>query len=48
MKNNFSVIYALGLIFADFLALLAAFGLAYIFRVSLDARPLINKIGAYQ
>jgi exopolysaccharide biosynthesis polyprenyl glycosylphosphotransferase len=48
MKNNFSVIYALGLVFADFLALIAAFGLAYVFRVSLDARPLINKIGAYQ
>ena len=32
----------------DFFALLSAFVLAYIFRVSLDPRPLINQVGAIE
>ncbi len=32
----------------DFLALLGAFILAYIFRVTLDPRPLINQVGAVE
>ena len=46
MKNNLSVIYAFTLVVGDFLALLSAFVLAYIFRVSLDPRPLVNQISA--
>jgi exopolysaccharide biosynthesis polyprenyl glycosylphosphotransferase len=46
MKNNLSVIYAFMLVLGDFLALLTAFILAYIFRVSLDPRPLVNQISA--
>lgn len=46
MKNNASLIYALFLIAGDFLALLAAFSLAYIFRVKFDPRPLIEQIPA--
>lgn len=46
MKNNLSVIYAFTLIVGDFLALLSAFVLAYIFRVTLDPRPLVNEISA--
>lgn len=46
MKNNLSVIYAFSLLVGDFLALLSAFVLAYIFRVSLDQRPLVNQISA--
>ena len=46
MKNNTSFLYAFTLVVGDFLALLAAFVLAYIFRVSLDARPLINQVSA--
>lgn len=46
MKNNSNLIYALFLILGDFLALLAAFGVAYILRVKLDDRPLIETIPA--
>lgn len=46
MKNNTSFLYAFTLVVGDFLALLAAFVLAYIFRVSLDTRPLINQVSA--
>jgi len=46
MKNNASLIYNLFLILGDFLALVAAFGGAYILRVTLDARPLIEAIPA--
>ena len=48
MKNNTSILYAFSLIVGDFLALLSAFILAYIFRVSLDPRPLINQVGAVE
>lgn len=46
MKNNAAIGYALLLIIGDFLALLAAFSLAYILRVKVDARPLIEQITA--
>ncbi len=46
MKNNASLGYALLLVAGDFLALLAAFGLAYILRVKIDDRPLLQQIGA--
>lgn len=46
MKNNSNLIYALFLVLGDFLALLAAFGVAYILRVKLDDRPLIEIIPA--
>ena len=46
MKNNASAAYAFSLIVGDFLALLAAFVVAYVLRVTLDTRPLINQISA--
>jgi exopolysaccharide biosynthesis polyprenyl glycosylphosphotransferase len=46
MKNNASLVYALLLIIGDFLALIAAFSIAYILRVKLDERPLIQAIPA--
>jgi len=47
MKNNASLVYALMLIVGDFIALLAAFVVAYILRVKLDPRPLIEQIPAF-
>jgi exopolysaccharide biosynthesis polyprenyl glycosylphosphotransferase len=46
MKNNASLAYAFLLIIGDFLALLAAFSVAYILRVKYDTRPLIQQIPA--
>lgn len=46
MKNNASLAYSFLLIVGDFLALLAAFSLAYILRVKFDTRPLIEQIPA--
>jgi exopolysaccharide biosynthesis polyprenyl glycosylphosphotransferase len=46
MKSNASLVYALFLIIGDFLALTAAFTVAYILRVKLDDRPLIQQIAA--
>lgn len=46
MKNNASLVYALFLILGDFLALIAAFISAYILRVKIDDRPLIQQIPA--
>ncbi len=46
MKNNAAVGYAVLLIIGDFLILLAAFSLAYILRVKLDTRPLVEQITA--
>lgn len=40
MRNNASFIYSFFLVIGDFLALVAAFALAYILRVRLDTRPL--------
>lgn len=47
MKNNASLAYALLLVFGDFLALVAAFSVAYILRVKFDERTLINQIAAW-
>lgn len=44
MKNNTSLIYSFLLVVGDFLALAAAFGGAYILRVSLDHRPIVTPI----
>ena len=46
MKNNASAAYAFSLIVGDFLALVAAFIVAYVLRVSLDPRPLVTQISA--
>lgn len=46
MKNNISLIYNACLVVGDFLALIAAFVAAYILRVKLDPRPLIEPIHA--
>lgn len=46
MKNNASLVYAIFLIIGDFLAITAAFVSAYILRVKLDDRPLIQQIPA--
>jgi exopolysaccharide biosynthesis polyprenyl glycosylphosphotransferase len=46
MKSNASLIYNFFLVIGDFLALIAAFVGAYILRVTLDARPLIEAIPA--
>lgn len=46
MKNNASLVYALFLILGDFLALVAAFTSAYVLRVKVDDRPLIQQIPA--
>jgi len=46
MKNNISLIYNACLVVGDFLALVAAFVAAYILRVKLDTRPLLEQIHA--
>ncbi len=46
MKNNVSLIYNACLVVGDFLALVAAFVAAYILRVKLDPRPLLEPIHA--
>jgi FlaA1/EpsC-like NDP-sugar epimerase len=46
MRNNSSTIYSFLLLVGDFFALLAAFVVAYIFRVSIDSRPIANQISA--
>jgi exopolysaccharide biosynthesis polyprenyl glycosylphosphotransferase len=46
MKNNATLAYSFLLIVGDFLALLAAFSVAYVLRVKFDTRPLIEQIPA--
>ena len=46
MKHGASLIYSFILFVGDFLALIAAFSLAYIIRVKLDDRPLLEPITA--
>ncbi len=46
MKNNASFVYGFFLIIGDFLALLLAFVGAYIVRVKIDDRPLIQFVSA--
>ncbi len=41
MKNNSSLLYSFILLMGDFVALVAAFSLAYVIRVKLDTRPLL-------
>ncbi|MCU0667467.1 MAG: sugar transferase [Patescibacteria group bacterium] len=48
MKNSRSFLYAAVLVVGDFVALLTAFVTAYILRVSLDSRSLINQIPSDQ
>ena len=44
MKNNASLIYSFFLVLGDFLALVGAFTVAFILRVSLDDRPISAQI----
>ena len=46
MRNNATFAYAIILILGDFLALVAAFTAAYILRVKVDPRPVIEQIPA--
>lgn len=46
MKNNASFLYGVFLILSDVFALISAFVLAYIFRVSLTNTPIINPVPA--
>jgi len=46
MKNNASLIYSVALLVGDFVALLAAFTIAYILRVSLDHTPISASVHA--
>ena len=46
MRNNSSLVYSVFLVIGDFFALLAAFVVAYVLRVSLDPRPLVSQIHA--
>jgi len=48
MKNNATFAYAIFLIIGDFFALLAAFTAAYILRVKVDPRPVIEQIPALE
>lgn len=47
MKNNASLAYSFLLIIGDFLALIAAFAVAYVLRVKLDERSLLVQIPAW-
>jgi exopolysaccharide biosynthesis polyprenyl glycosylphosphotransferase len=46
MKNNASLIYSFFLVVGDFLALVAAFVGAFVLRVTLDNRPVLEAIPA--
>lgn len=46
MRQKFQLLYNLALIFSDALAILAAFTVAYILRVQIDTRPILNPISA--
>ncbi|MBI4034531.1 sugar transferase [Candidatus Saccharibacteria bacterium] len=46
MKSNSSLLYSLILVLGDFFALVAAFVLAYILRVSISHRPIAEKVYA--
>lgn len=48
MRSNATFAYALFLIIGDFLALIAAFTAAYILRVKVDPRPVIEQIPALE
>jgi len=44
MKNNASLVYGFFLVVGDFLALVAAFTVAFILRVTLDTRPVSAQV----
>jgi exopolysaccharide biosynthesis polyprenyl glycosylphosphotransferase len=46
MRNNATFAYAILLVLGDFLALVAAFSAAYVLRVKVDPRPVIEQIPA--
>jgi exopolysaccharide biosynthesis polyprenyl glycosylphosphotransferase len=46
MRQKFQLLYNLALILSDALAILAAFSVAYILRVQIDTRPVLNPISA--
>ena len=46
MKNSANLLYSFMLLIGDFIALVTAFVLAYIIRVQLDTRPLIEQVSA--
>ncbi|MBI5906677.1 sugar transferase [Candidatus Saccharibacteria bacterium] len=46
MKSNASLLYSMFLVVGDFLALVAAFVIAYILRVSLSSRPIAEQVHA--
>ncbi len=46
MKHSASLLYSFVLFVGDFLALIAAFSLAYIVRVKIDTRPILEPITA--
>ncbi|MDQ5913621.1 MAG: Undecaprenyl-phosphate galactose phosphotransferase [Patescibacteria group bacterium] len=46
MRQKFQLLYNLALIFSDALAILASFSVAYILRVQIDTRPILNPISA--
>ncbi len=47
MKNNSSLLYSFILLIGDFVALVSAFILAYVIRVKLDTRPLLEQVPAH-
>lgn len=47
MKNNASIVYSVCLIIGDFFALLVAFAVAYILRVTLDHTPISANVQAF-
>lgn len=46
MKNNASLVYSVCLVIGDFIALLAAFAVAYILRVTLNHTPISSNVHA--
>jgi exopolysaccharide biosynthesis polyprenyl glycosylphosphotransferase len=46
MKNNTSIVYSVCLVIGDFFALLAAFGVAYVLRVTLNHTPISASVHA--
>jgi len=47
MRHGLAIIYNVILLVSDFLALIAAFALAYFIRVELDDRPLLEPVSAF-
>lgn len=47
MKNNTSIVYSVCLVIGDFFALLAAFAVAYVLRVTLNHTPISTNVHAF-